>query len=211
MRLEPRQLLLAYAQGIFPMAAPSGQILWFDPDPRAILPLDTFHLPRRLQRTVHQEPFEIRVNEAFAQVIRACAAPTAGREETWISPAIIEAYTELNRLGFAHSVEAWQEGRLAGGLYGVAINGFFAGESMFTRKRDASKVALAHLVQHLKERNFLLLDVQFLTDHLRQFGAVEIPRREYKIRLFQALRREKVFFEDQAPAGTARPAPRGGE
>lgn len=201
MRLEPGQLLLAYAQGIFPMALPSGQILWFDPDPRAILPLESFRLPRRLRRTVRQQSFEIRVNDAFEQVISACAAPSPGREETWISPAIIEAYTELNRLGFAHSVEAWHQGELAGGLYGVAINSFFAGESMFTRKRDASKVTLAYLLQRLKERNFLLLDVQFLTDHLRQFGAVEIPRSEYKIRLSQALRQENGFFDDQAPAG----------
>lgn len=201
MRLEPGQLLLAYAQGIFPMALPSGQILWFDPDPRAILPLESFRLPRRLRRTVRQQSFEIRVNDAFERVISACAAPSPGREETWISPAIIEAYTELNRLGFAHSVEAWHQGELAGGLYGVAINSFFAGESMFTRKRDASKVTLAYLLQRLKESNFLLLDVQFLTDHLRQFGAVEIPRSEYKIRLSQALRQENGFFDDQAPAG----------
>ena len=211
MKLEPRHLLLAYAQGIFPMADPSGQIRWFDPDPRAILPLERFHVPRRLQRTVRQEPFEIRVNSAFEEVIEACSAPTEGREETWISPDIIQAYTELNRLGYAQSVEAWRQGQLVGGLYGVAINSFFAGESMFSRIRDASKVALVHLVQRLRERAFLLLDIQFLTGHLRQFGAVEIPREEYRMRLFQALRKENMVVNDPAAARAGRRTTNGGE
>lgn len=193
LRLDPQQLLYAYVQGIFPMAHEDGEIYWYDPDPRAILPLDDFHVPRRLARTVRQEPFEIRVDTAFREVIEACAAPAPGRESTWISDEIIEAYDRLHELGFAHSVEAWQEGRLVGGLYGVAINSFFAGESMFSRERDASKVALVHLVERLREKGFLLLDIQFLTDHFRQFGAVEIARREYRTLLARALQKENAF------------------
>lgn len=192
-RLDPHQLLYAYAQGIFPMAHEDGAIYWYDPDPRAILPLDRFHVPRRLTRTVRQEPFDIRVDAAFREVIEACAAPAPGRESTWISAEIIEAYVQLHGLGFAHSVEAWQEGRLVGGLYGVAINSFFAGESMFSRERDASKVTLVHLVERLTAKGFVLLDIQFLTEHFRQFGAVEIPRREYKKLLTQALEEGNGF------------------
>ena len=192
-QLDPHQLLYAYAQGIFPMAHEDGAIYWYDPDPRAILPLHAFHVPRRLARTVRQEPFDIRVDGAFRSVIEACAAPAPGRENTWISAEIIEAYDRLHRLGFAHSVEAWLEGRLVGGLYGVAINSFFAGESMFSRKRDASKVTLVHLVERLKEKGFLLLDIQFLTDHFRQFGAVEVPRSEYRTLLARALQKDNDF------------------
>lgn len=192
-KLDPQQLLYAYAQGIFPMAHEDGEIYWYDPDPRAILPLEGFHVPRRLARTVRQEPFDIRVDKAFREVIEACAAPAPGRESTWISDGIIEAYNRLHSLGFAHSVEAWQDGRLVGGLYGVAINSFFAGESMFSRERDASKVTLVHLVERLQERGFLLLDIQFLTDHFRQFGAVEIARREYRALLARALAKENAF------------------
>lgn len=191
--LQPRPLLSAYAQGIFPMAHENGAIYWYDPDPRAILPLEGFHVPSRLARTVRQETFEIRRDSAFREVMEACAAPAAGREETWISPDIINAYTRLHNLGYAHSVESWQEGELVGGLYGVAINSFFAGESMFSRERDASKVALVHLVRHLRARGFLLLDIQFVTEHLRQFGAVEIPRSEYQERLWVALLKENEF------------------
>jgi len=192
-RLDPRQLLYAYAQGIFPMAHDDGAIYWYDPDPRAILPLDAFHVPRRLARTVRQEPFDVRVDSAFREVIEACAAPAPGRESTWISAEIIEAYDRLHGLGFAHSVEAWQEDQLVGGLYGVAINSFFAGESMFSQERDASKVTLVHLVERLKAKGFLLLDIQFMTDHFRQFGAVEIPRSDYKTRLAEALQKENDF------------------
>lgn len=191
--LDPHQLLYAYAQGVFPMAQEDGAIYWYDPDPRAILPLEAFHVPRRLGRTVRQEPFAVRVDTAFHNVIEACAAPAPGRESTWISAEIIEAYDRLHRLGFAHSVEAWREGQLVGGLYGVAINSFFAGESMFSQERDASKVTLIHLVKRLKAKGFLLLDIQFLTDHFRQFGAVEIPRRNYKRLLAQALEKENAF------------------
>jgi leucyl/phenylalanyl-tRNA---protein transferase len=186
MELTPQLLLSAYCQGVFPMAHEDGRIYWHDPDPRAILPLDTFHLPRSLARTVKQRPFTIRANTDFEAVIRACAAP--GRGQTWISEEIITAYNQLHRLGYAHSVEAWQDGRLAGGLYGVAVGGLFAGESMFYREQDASKVALVHLVRALCQGGFRLLDIQFMTDHLAQFGAITIPRPVYKARLLQALR-----------------------
>ena len=169
------------------MAHEDGRIYWYDPDPRAIIPLDRFHISRSLHRTIRQQIFEIRVDSAFTAVMEACAAPAPGREETWISDELIQAYTRLHRLGFAHSVEAWQAGRLVGGLYGVAIGGFFAGESMFSHERDSSKVALAYLVSHLQERKFRLLDTQFMTEHLRRFGAIEVPATEYKFLLGRAL------------------------
>ena len=169
------------------MAHEDGELYWHDPDPRAIMPLHKFHIPRSLKRTIKKGKFEVRCNTAFAEVMAACAAPAPGREETWINEDIFAAYTHLHRLGFAHSVETWQDGKLAGGLYGVALHGLFAGESMFSRERDASKVALVHLVEHLKTNGFLLLDIQYMTDHLRQFGAVEIPAAAYKARLKTAL------------------------
>ncbi|RME45276.1 MAG: leucyl/phenylalanyl-tRNA--protein transferase [Caldilineae bacterium] len=187
MSLQPAILLNAYSQGFFPMAEADGTIYWYDPDPRAILPLDAFHVPRRLARVVRQGRFEVRVDTAFEAVIRACAEPSPGREQTWISEEIIAAYTQLHRLGYAHSVESWREGKLVGGLYGVALRGLFAGESMFSRQRDASKVALVHLVERLRAGGFQLLDVQFMTEHLRRFGAVEIPRWLYKRRLARAM------------------------
>ncbi len=191
-RLAPEQLLLAYSRGIFPMNV-DGALYWFDPDPRAILPLEAFHVPRRLARTVSRGLFEIRINSAFSEVMRGCAAPAPGREETWIGEEFVEAYTRLHELGYAHSVEAWQGGELVGGLYGVAINSFFAGESMFSRVTDASKVALVHLVERLRARGFLLLDVQFMTEHLRRFGAIEVSRREYRQRLARALAKPNRF------------------
>jgi leucyl/phenylalanyl-tRNA---protein transferase len=197
MSLTPELLLYGYAQGIFPMAHDDGQIYWYDPDPRAILPLDAFHAPRSLVRLVRRGAFEIRVNSSFTAVITACAQLRPDREETWISPAIVTAYSRLHELGFAHSVEAWRDGRLVGGLYGVAIGGLFAGESMFSDARDASKVALVHLVERLKRRDFQLLDVQFMTAHLARFGAVAIPRAQYRARLAQALPVETQF----EPAG----------
>ena len=169
------------------MAHEDGRIYWYDPDPRAIIPLDHFHISRSLQRTIRQQIFEIRINTAFTAVIEACADPMPGREDTWIDDNIIQAYTRLHRLGFAHSVEAWQADELVGGLYGVAVQGLFAGESMFSRVRDSSKAALAHLVDHLQRKQFHLLDIQFMTDHLRHFGAIEIPTAEYKRLLSQAL------------------------
>ncbi len=146
MRLEPQLLIAAYCQGLFPMADDAGTIYWYDPEPRAIIPLDTFHVPRRLARTIRHGGFELRVDTSFRAVMEACAEPGPGRMTTWLSPEMFDAYAELHQLGFAHSVEAWCGGQLAGGLYGVAVRGLFAGESMFSRERDASKVALVHLV-----------------------------------------------------------------
>jgi leucyl/phenylalanyl-tRNA---protein transferase len=187
MKLTPHVLLNAYSQGIFPMADEDGTIYWYDPDPRAILPLATFHIPRSLARTIHRGNFEVRVDTAFREVMGACAEPTPGREVTWINSEIIGAYCELHALGFAHSVETWIEGKLAGGLYGVSLGGFFAGESMFSRVTDCSKIALVYLVERLRRGGFCLLDTQFMTDHLRRFGAIEIPRVEYQACLAHAL------------------------
>lgn len=188
MQLTPHLLLNAYSQGVFPMADEDGTIYWFDPDPRAILPLDAFHVPRKLARRIRRGGFDIRVDSAFRTVITTCAEPAPGRETTWISPEIIETYCELHSLGFAHSVETWIEGELVGGLYGVTLGGHFAGESMFSRDTDASKIALVYLVERLRQRGFVLLDIQFMTEHLRRFGAIEISGREYKARLEKALR-----------------------
>jgi leucyl/phenylalanyl-tRNA--protein transferase len=187
MRLTPSLLLSAYCEGIFPMAHEDGRIYWYDPDPRAIIPLDGLHVPRRLARVVKAGVFEVRADTAFTAVMQACATVTEGRETTWISPEIVRAYSELHRLGFAHSVECWQDGRLVGGLYGVAVQGLFAGESMFSHVPNASKVALVHLVKRLQRGGFQLLDTQFITDHLLQFGTIEISAAEYKRRLAQAL------------------------
>lgn len=184
MELTPQLLLSAYIQGVFPMADDDGTIYWYDPNPRAIFPLDTFHVPRRLARTVRQSPFEIRVDHDFRAVMEGCAE----RERTWISEEIIEVYSALHRLGFAHCVETWQAGQLVGGIYGVAIGGFFAGESMFSRVTDASKVALVELVKRLRQGGYGLFDVQYHNPHLAQFGVAEIPRSEYKARLVEALR-----------------------
>ena len=187
MQLTPYVLLTAYSQGIFPMSDPDGSIYWYDPDPRAILPFDEFHIPRSLERRIRRGGFDVRFDTAFRAVMAACAEPAPGRETTWISPEFIEVYTELHQLGFAHSVETWIEGELVGGLYGVTLGGLFAGESMFSRATDASKIALVYLVERLRRQNFLLLDCQFMTEHLRRFGVIEIPRQEYKTRLAQAL------------------------
>ncbi|RME98120.1 MAG: leucyl/phenylalanyl-tRNA--protein transferase, partial [Chloroflexi bacterium] len=160
---------------------------WFDPDPRAVIPLDKFHVPRSLARRIRRGGFEIRVDWDFRAVITACAEPAPGRDTTWINAEIIDVYCQLHDAGFAHSVETWVDGQLAGGLYGVSIRGLFAGESMFSRAPDSSKIALVYLVQHLQRRGLVLLDTQFITDHLRRFGAVEISRSEYKNLLVQAL------------------------
>jgi leucyl/phenylalanyl-tRNA--protein transferase len=182
--IEPDFLLTAYWSGYFPMADPiSGEIGWYSPDPRAIIDLEEFRIPRSLKLTIKKGSFEIRLNQRFEEVIRACSQ----REETWISEEIVRSYLQLHRMGFAHSVECWRSGALAGGLYGVALRGAFFGESMFSRERDASKVALAHLVGRLKPRGFELLDTQFLTPHLARFGAKEISREEYLEKLKRAL------------------------
>ena len=189
--LGPRRLLEAYRRGIFPWYDAQTPILWWSPDPRAIFELDGLHVSRRLARTVRSGKFTVTVDRDFAGVIRGCAdRPEPG---VWITPEMIEAYERLHRLGHAHSVEVWHEGELAGGLYGVAIGGLFAGESMFTRVRDASKVALVHVTARLRERGYQLFDVQFLNDHTASQGAVEIPRREYLARLRRALERPATF------------------
>lgn len=181
--LTPEVLVAAYAQGIFPMDV-EGRLEWFSPDPRAILPLDAFHVSRTLAQLCRQRVFDVRVDQRFADVMIACADRPDG---TWISPEIIDAYTRLHELGLAHSVEAYRDDELAGGLYGVALGGAFFGESMFHRRRDASKVALVHLVKRMRARGFRLLDVQFQTPHLARFGVVEISRRAYMARLRAAL------------------------
>lgn len=183
--LGPNRLLDAYRHGIFPWSA--EPVTWWSPDPRAIFELDAIHVPRRLARSLRKQPFELTHNRAFREVIRACASPAPGRENTWLEPALQRAYVKLHQLGHAHSVECWRNGKLAGGVYGVAVGGFFAGESMFHRESDASKVALLHLFAHLRERGFRLFDTQVATAHTRRLGAVDIPRREYLRRLEQAL------------------------
>jgi leucyl/phenylalanyl-tRNA--protein transferase len=180
-------LLNAYAQGIFPMGMPDGEIGWFSPDPRGIIPIDdSFHIPHGLKRAIARADFEIRINSAFRDVMLGCA----GRDETWIDDVIVASYCNLNSLGFAHSVEVWKEDRLAGGLYGVALGGAFFGESMFHRETDASKIALWALVERMRACHFQLLDTQWITPHLAQFGAHEIPRSAYLARLSAALRRK---------------------
>ncbi|MBI1819517.1 MAG: leucyl/phenylalanyl-tRNA--protein transferase [Nitrospirae bacterium] len=181
--ITPQLLETAYRQGIFPMGGKDGAIDWYSPDPRGIIDLDQFHLPSRLARTLRQQKFKIEVNRQFKKVLLACA----NREETWINDEIVSAYTALHKIGKAHSVEAYVDERLAGGLYGVSLGGAFMGESMFTLERDASKACLAFLVNRLKERGFILLDTQFITPHLKTFGAIEIPRGEYLKRLAKAL------------------------
>ena len=185
-------LLSAYTSGWFPMAVAPGDIRWYSPDPRGIIPLETFHVSRRLARSLRQQPFEIRVNTSFRAVIEACA-DRKNSDGDWIDDEIIESYCALHEQGFAHSVESWHEGVLAGGLYGVAIAGAFFGESMFHRADDASKAALAALVDRLRGRGYTLLDTQWVTDHLAQFGATEIPRRRYLQMLDGALAVSAAF------------------
>jgi leucyl/phenylalanyl-tRNA--protein transferase len=183
--LTPEGVELAYRHGIFPMADErSGEVLWFRPDPRAIIQLDGLHVSRSLARTIRRGRFEIRLDSDFEGVMRGCADRAEG---SWISDRFVEVYGALYRAGKAHSVEAWREGRLVGGAYGVALGGAFMAESMFHREADASKVALAALVQRLRERDFTLLDVQYVTPHLESLGATEITRREYERRLERAL------------------------
>jgi leucyl/phenylalanyl-tRNA---protein transferase len=165
------------------MAMETGEIGWFSPDPRGIIPIEGFHVPHGLKRAIKKQPFELRINAAFENVMRSCAS----RSETWISEEIIASYVNLHRLGFAHSVETWLNGELVGGLYGVSVAGAFFGESMFHTVTDASKIALLVLVERLRERGYRLLDAQYVTDHLKTFGAVEIPRLDYLKLLRQAI------------------------
>ena len=191
-----RDLLACYARGVFPMAdaREDARVFLIDPERRGVIPLDRFHVSRRLARTVRTEPFEVRADTAFHQVVLACAAPGAGRAETWINRPIEKLYLKLHEMGFAHSLECWKGGELIGGLYGVSLKGAFFGESMFSRRREASKVALVHLVARLILGGYRLLDTQFMTEHLSQFGAEEIDRRDYHRRLERALETEADYL-----------------
>jgi leucyl/phenylalanyl-tRNA--protein transferase len=191
--IDPALLVRAYREGIFPMAMEDGDIGWFSPDPRGVLPIDTFRVPQRLARVVRQRRFDIGIDRDFSEVMRACAERRD--EGTWISEEILESYLALHRLGLAHSVEIRQDGRLVGGLYGVHLGGAFFGESMFHRVTDASKIALVALVDRLARGGFSLLDIQWVTPHLRQFGAIEIPRKEYLASLRRALKKDCRFNE----------------
>lgn len=204
--LTPALLLRAYAEGIFPMAEQRGEpeLFWVSPEMRGIIPLDGFHVPKRLARTVKSGRFAVTADNAFADVMRACAEPTPDRPESWINDEILRLYTALHASGHAHSVECWLDGRLAGGLYGVKLGAAFFGESMFSRERDASKVALVALVEMLKRGGFVLLDTQFITTHLARFGAVEIARVQYLARLNDAIGRQAIWAPYcPAPSGSA--------
>lgn len=196
MTLTADDLLACYRAGVFPMgeARDDPELYLVDPPERGVIPLDGFHLPRRLARTVRADRFSVSVDTAFDATVAACAASSPGREETWINAPIRALYGELHRRGFAHSVECRREGELVGGLYGVAIGGAFFGESMWSRATDASKVALAHLVARLGAGGYVLLDTQFMTEHLRQFGTEEIGRAEYRRRLTRALAAPADFY-----------------
>ena len=200
--LTPDILLAAYAAGIFPMAesAADPELFWVDPRRRGILPLDAFHVARRLRRVVRQSPFEIRCDSAFEEVLRGCAEASEKRPNTWINDEIVQLYAGLFARGAAHSVECWHDGVLAGGLYGVSLGAAFFGESMFSREREASKVALVHLVARMRLGGYRLLDTQFLTPHLARFGGIEISRARYHRLLAEALSYRAVFPSD-LPSG----------
>ena len=189
--LTPEILLSAYAQGLFPMAERRDDptLYWVSPEKRGVIPLDGLHVPKRLARTIRGDRFQVTSDQAFAEVMHACAAPAPGREQTWINDEIFRLYTALHAGGHAHSVECWEDEELVGGLYGVSLGGAFFGESMFSIARDASKVALVALVDLLRRGGFTLLDTQFLTPHLARFGAYEIPREEYLVQLHAAIAR----------------------
>jgi leucyl/phenylalanyl-tRNA--protein transferase len=204
-QFDARDLLSCYARGVFPMAdaREDKRVFLIDPERRGVIPLEAFHVSRRLARTVRGDPFTIRCDTAFRAVVQGCAAAGPGRLETWINHPIEDLYLRLHEMGYAHTVECWQGGELAGGLYGVSLQGAFFGESMFSRRRDASKVALVHLVARLIAGGYRLLDTQFMTEHLRQFGAVEISRLDYHRRLAMALSAEGEFQRAGALAGAA--------
>lgn len=188
-------LLRAYASGVFPMAesADDQEVFWVRPEMRGIIPLDGFHVPKSLMKTVRRQIFDIRMDTDFDGVVAGCAEATEGRRSTWINRPIRDAYRALFDAGHCHTVEAWREERLVGGLYGVTLGRAFFGESMFSRETDASKVCLVHLVGHLKTRGFVLLDTQFTTQHLKRFGALDLPRRQYEKLLEEALQGEAAF------------------
>ena len=198
MDLTPDIILRAYAAGVFPMAESRNDpdIFWVDPDMRGLLPLDQFHVPRSLKKVVRRGTFEIRYDTAFQSVILACAESSVGRDNTWINEEIVTLYSALHRMGHSHSVECWRNDCLVGGLYGLSLGGAFFGESMFSREKDASKVALVYLVMRLRIGGYRLLDTQFVTDHLKQFGAIEISRQDYHGLLEEALSHKGIFYGD---------------
>jgi leucyl/phenylalanyl-tRNA---protein transferase len=200
-RLDTAAILTCYRRGLFPMAESQDDpnLFLVDPDMRGVLPLDDFHVPRRLRKTVRGAPYEIRSNTAFEAVLEGCAAPAPGRENTWINPLIGKLYTQLHRAGHAHCVEAWRQDELVGGLYGVAIGGAFFGESMFSRARDASKIALVHLAGLLIRNGFILLDAQFHNPHLEQFGLIEVTRTQFRSELAKAIHAPASFTSDPTP------------
>lgn len=193
--LTPEMILRAYACGIFPMAASREDptLYWVDPPERGIFPLDGFHAPKSLIKTVRKQVFEVRINSDFAGVMAGCAEATPNRPDTWINEQIVSLFTRLHDYGLAHSVECWRDGQLVGGLYGLALGGAFFGESMFSRQTDASKVALCHLIARLRRGGFSLLDTQFITDHLTRFGAIEIKKQDYHARLARAMEQTGDF------------------
>jgi len=200
--LSPDTLLRAYSIGLFPMAErrDDNTLYWIDPEKRGIIPLDGFKFSKRLRRTIRQGRIEISCDTCFKDVIRACAEPAPDRDETWINDEIVEIYSELHQMGRAHSVEAWCNGDLVGGLYGVSLGGAYFGESMFSRVPDASKIALVHLVARLKKGGFRLLDIQFVTAHLAKFGAMEIHRGGYRQLLSDALDHQAIFHRELSPS-----------
>ena len=202
LEITPELLLQAYRIGVFPMGErrDDPKLYWLDPRLRAVLPLDGFHLPKRLARTLRQGVFEVTADTAFTEVMRACAEPRPGHPESWINEPILELYGKLFARGHAHSIECRRDGKLVGGLYGVSVGAAFFGESMFSRERDASKVALVHLTARLIKGGFRLLDCQFMTEHLRSFGAIEVPREAFKVTLAEAVEATAAF---QGDLGTA--------
>jgi leucyl/phenylalanyl-tRNA--protein transferase len=203
--ITPDLVLKAYAYGVFPMAQDrlDPNVYWVDPRQRGILPLESFHVPRRLARVVRSDRFEVRIDMAFRTVIEECAAPASERPNTWINETILDLFKKLHEAGYAHSVECWRGDRLVGGLYGVSLGAAFFGESMFSRETDASKVALVHLVARLKRGSYRLLDTQFVTEHLARFGAIEVPRALYQRLLRQAVAAQADFYLLDCCAGAA--------
>lgn len=198
--VTPEILLRAYSIGLFPMAesADDPEIFWVEPELRGIIPLDTFHVSKSLAKKIRQDPFDIRFDSDFEAVIAACAEQTSGRPSTWINDTIRSLYSVLHHIGHAHSVEAWEGDRLVGGLYGVSLGSAFFGESMFSRRTDASKICLVYLVERLRERGFTLLDTQFTTEHLKTFGAIDVPKDAYATMLEKAMESPNLSFSDES-------------
>lgn len=198
--VTPEILLRAYSIGLFPMAesADDPEIFWVEPELRGIIPLDTFHVSKSLAKKIRQDPFDIRFDSDFEAVIAACAEQTSGRPSTWINDTIRSLYSVLHHIGHAHSVEAWEGDRLVGGLYGVSLGSAFFGESMFSRRTDASKICLVYLVERLRERGFTLLDTQFTTEHLKTFGAIDVPKDAYATMLEKAMESANLSFSDES-------------